>query len=332
MQYQPYRFSEKIPPLINLQLLLALAGGLLATVQALLILVQGKILCLNDGCEIVEQLTSVPQIVFNVVGGIFFSVVFLALWQGARGAKGGLAVARLLLIAAMAAEGVLLGFQYYVAEVFCIYCIVIFTLILLLNLLMGRRQLLAGLAVTGSVLLAFAGLQFVPHSQAGGLDLRDGVYARLERSGTGKTLHLFFSSSCPHCEDVIATIDEAFTCSLNFNPIDDLQKPPLESLVLSPGYSSLINRNFLKSIGISEIPVLMVRTADEMRMIKGKQAIMAYFDSNCRPGDSLVEEQSGVSATGMPGTATPFVPPDGGDETCSVEVDCVQEITGGGSQ
>jgi len=93
-----------------------------------------------------------------------------------------------------------------------------------------------------------------------------------------------------------------------------------------------INRNFIKSIGISEIPVLMVRTAEEMRVLKGKQAITAYFDSNCRPGDSLVEEQPGFSGMNLPGTATPFMLPDGGDETCSVEVDCAEEVPGGSGQ
>jgi len=311
--------------MINLQMLLALGGGLLAAAQALLIVLQGNILCLNDGCEIVEKMTTVPPIAFNVVGSLFFMSVFLALWQGARGVKGWLNLARILLLAGMAVEGVLIGFQYYVAQVFCSYCLTVFAIILLLNLLMGWRQLFGGLAVIVSVLLAFASLQFVPRLQAGEFALEGGVYGRLEKAGSSTGHHLFFSSSCPHCEDVIATIDNDFVCTLDFNPVDELRESPLASLAVRPGYSPELNRTFLKNLDVSEIPVLVVKSPEEVRVLKGKLAIGAYFDSNCRKQTAAAEADSTLSEIrdqSGESQLLPFIAPAPADGTCSIEVDC----------
>jgi len=311
--------------MINLQILLALGGGLLAAAQALLIVLQGNILCLNDGCEIVEKLTTVPPIAFNVVGSLFFMSVFLALWQGGRGVRGWLNLARILLLAGMAVEGVLIGFQYYVAQVFCSYCLAVFSIIFILNLLMGWRQLLSGLMVIVSVLLAFSGLQFVPHLQAGEFTLENGVYGRLEKTSSSTARYLFFSASCPHCEDVIATIDDDFVCSIDFNPVDELRESPLQSLTVRPDYSPELNRIFLKNLEVSEIPVLVVKSSEEVRVLKGKQAIVSYFESNCRKEkapEKAVSGLSGISDQSGKSQVLPFIAPSPVDETCSVDVDC----------
>ena len=328
MLYQPHRFSEKTPPLINLQMLVALGGGLLAAAQALLIVAKGNILCLNDGCEVVEQLTTVPPIAFNVAGSIFFMSVFLALWQGARGVRGWLNLARMLLLAGMAAEGVLVGFQYYVAQVFCSYCLTIFALIFLLNMLMGWRQLLGGIAVHGAVLVAFSSLQFVPHNAAPEMDIAKGVYGRLAgKTDDDVTRSLFFSSSCPHCEEVIATIDADFLCSLEFNPIDELARSPLPALPVPGDYFPEVNRAMLKKFDINEIPVLMVRTSTEMRIVQGSKAISGYFTDNCRERNLTVLPESGESGiSGMtPAPALQFLQPSPGAETCAVDTDCEED-------
>lgn len=318
--------------MINLQMLLALGGGLLAAAQALLIVLQGNILCLNDGCEIVEKLTTVPPIAFNVAGSLFFMSVFLALWQGARGVKEWLNLARVLLLAGMATEGVLIGFQYFIAQVFCSYCLTIFALILVLNLLMGWRQLLCGLAVTASVLLAFASLQFVPYSQAGQFELDSGIYGRLEKAESNTSRYLFFSSTCPHCEDVIATIDDDFVCSLNFNPVDQLQEAPLESMTRTPDYSPEVNRKYLKNMELSEIPVLVVKSPDETRILKGKQAIAAYFDKNCRVEKKPAETTAVFSGVIGQSSVLPFLAPVAGEETCAVDVDCEEQPAEGAKE
>ncbi len=330
MLYQSKRYSEKIPATINLILLLAMVGALLAAIQAILILVQGDILCLNEGCEVVEKLTTVPPIVFNVAGSAFFMLVFLSLWLGARGGRGWIKLSRVLLLSGMAAEGVLVGFQYYVAEVFCSYCLIILSIIVVLNVLMGWRQVVGAVAVFAAVLVAFSSLEFTSLSESEVVVLENGIYGSLKKEESATELFLFFSTTCPHCEEVIETLDEDFTCSLNFNPIDSLAASPLPELVVAPEYSPLVNRKFLKNIGITEIPVLVVKDNLEMRILKGQQNILEYMDQNCRvdaEGGDVYSEVSGMSSQSQ-GNAFQFTTPVTGDDGCSVDTDCEEPSTG----
>lgn len=329
MLYKQTRFSEKIPAMIGLQKLLALGGGLLAAAQTLLIVFQGDILCLNEGCKIVEKLTTVPPIVFNVAGTLYFLTVFLALWRSAGGVTVWLALARLLLLVGMTIEGVLIGFQYYVAEAFCSYCLIVFSIIALLNILMGWRQILVAAAVFSAVLLAFSSLHFTPQSEAQGMALDKGVYGRLEREQSKNELYLFFSSTCPHCEDVIATLDSSFTCSLNFNPIDILDSAPLPGLTMSSEYAPAINRGFLKNLGITEIPALVMKGDGEIRILKGKQLIGEYLDDACRQATDSVESTTDLSE-GVSGQSTvlPLFSTESQQDACAVDQDC-EEGAGG---
>jgi uncharacterized membrane protein len=320
--------------MIGLQKLLALGGALLAAAQVLLIVFQGDILCLNEGCEIVEKLTSVPPIVFNAVGALYFLTLFLVLWWGARGAMEWLGLARLLLLAGMTAEGVLIGFQYYVAEAFCSYCLIVFSIIALLNILMGWRQILAATAVFSAVLLAFSSLHFTPQSESRGMALDKGVYGSLEREQSKNTLNLFFSSTCAHCEDVIATLDSSFTCSLNFNPIDSLNEAPLPGLVMRTEYSPAINKGFLKNLGITEIPALVIQEEGEIRILKGKQLIGQYLDDACKGANETVEDTTELSGESSQSTSPPFFSAEPQPDACAVDQDCepgVDEKTPEGS-
>lgn len=331
--YQSKRYSERLPAMIKAQMLLALGGGLLSAGQALLIVLQGNILCFNDGCEIVETLTTVPPIAFNLSGSLFFLTVFLALWLGARGVRGWPNLARILLLAGMTAEGVLISFQHWVAEAYCWYCLVIFGFVAVLNLLMGWRQVLEAAAVFAAVLLAFASLQFIPHSASADQGMENGVYGRLDRGGSEKSrLFLFFSSTCPHCEDVIASLDASFDCSLNFNPIDELKAPPMENLAIRADYSPEVNRRYLRTFGVSEIPVLAVKTPEEIRILKGGQAIQDFLNGSCRKNSQegqLPQESSGVSEGSR--SVLPFVSAPAGvnEDACSVDEAC-ETIPGAG--
>jgi uncharacterized membrane protein/glutaredoxin-related protein len=328
MLYQSKRYSEKVPVAMNLLLLLAMGGALLAAIQSVLIIVQGDILCLNEGCEVVEKLTTVPPVVFNIAGSIYFALVFLALWLGARGARGWINWARVLLLSGMAAEGVLVGFQYYIAEVFCSYCLIILSIISLLNVLMGWRQVLGAVAVFVAVLIGFSSLEFTSHSESEVVVLENGIYGSLKKESSAIEMFLFFSKTCPHCEEVIETIDDEFNCSINFNPIDTLTASPLPALMAAPEYSPLVNRKFLKNLGITEIPVLVVQDNQEVRILKGKQNILDYMDLNCRLEAESGDVSSEISGMSSQENAFQYVTPATGDDACSVDVDCEEPPAG----
>jgi hypothetical protein len=252
MLQQSYRKYETVPWAISFVVLLAFFGVVGTATQVVLIILSGDILCLNDGCEIVESLTRVPPIVFNIAGCAYFLSLFCCFFCGRNGSAFWLKSGRLLLTAGMAAEGVLVSFQHYIAQVFCSYCLIILGTVVLLNLLVGLRQLFVGLVMFVSVALAFSALEFTPLVQTDKTALTDGTFARLQRDAGDKQLFLFFSATCPHCEDVIATIDEDFACSVNFNPVSRVESVGVDGVTMSTDYSFEINRNYLKNIGLSE--------------------------------------------------------------------------------
>lgn len=329
MLQQSYKKYEPVPWAISFVILLSFLGVIVTAIQAGLIVLSGDILCLNDGCEIVESLTRVPPIVFNLAGCFYFLTLLCCFSNGRKGSRFWLNSGRLLLTAGMTAEGVLVSFQHYIAQVFCSYCLIILGIIVLLNLFVGLRQLFVGLVMFASVVLAFSALEFTPSTQAGKAVLADGTFARLQRETDDDKLFLFFSATCPHCEDVIATIDESFTCTVNFNPVSEVDSIELDGVELSTNYSPDINKRFLKNLGITEIPVLMVKSENEVAVRKGKNTILSYLEEYCytKAGADLAAPippdygQSEMSVQASSGVSSYYSQPVQ-DESCGVEVDC----------
>ncbi len=327
MVYQPKRLYEQPPPAVKVAMLLALAGCLLAAVQAVLLVVRGNPICLNEGCEIVDALTTVPPVVVNLVGSLYFLALFWCLYRGRSGVRIWLITARILLLAGIAAEGVLVGYQFFVAGALCSYCLVVFALIVALNLLVGVYQIIGGVAVWTAVFVVFAGLTFVPVRKRMGPVLEGGAYGRLAHPEASRRLYLFFSSDCSHCEEVLASIDNRFSCDLTFNPVDTVGKVTIPGLVRSPGYSAEVNRSFLRNLGIETIPTLYVKGEEKMEVLTGERQIRQYLEGNCRPvAKEIPQPRGGVS--GKSESGMPFLQSTVPDETCTVGADC--DNPGGG--
>jgi hypothetical protein len=129
----------------------------------------------------------------------------------------------MLLLAALAAEFALVSFQYFIVETFCTYCLIILSLVVLLNVLNGLHHALTGAAIFVATLIAFSSLQFeaaTDISAPNGINaLNKGAYAVLPGDKNKPKLSLFFSSTCPHCEKVIESLEQGATCEVNFNPV-----------------------------------------------------------------------------------------------------------------
>jgi hypothetical protein len=187
---------------------------------------------------------------------------------------------------------------------------------------MGRQQIAAGAAVIIAVSIAFSSLEFSSRTETGTVILQQGVYGRLEKPQGSEEIFLFFSSTCPHCEEVIETLDQEFSCSLNFSPIDSLKEFSLPGLVRSSQYLPEINRRFLGNLGVSEIPALLLKSEGEIRVMKGKQAIMEYLEKNCRAEKSGVQIPEESSETSGQNSTSPYfrqIPP---DDSCVVDEEC----------
>lgn len=298
---------------------IALIGSLLTASQVVLILVTGDAACIGDGCRIVDRLTTVPPIVFNLAGLAFFQAIFWGMLFEKKHPGTAMKAITVLLLAGMACEGVLVSFQFFISEAFCVYCVVILALIILLNLAVGTRQIGTGLLISACVFVVFSGLQFksAAAGQAGEAPLTAGTYGLRPGTGTGPKISLFFSSSCLYCEKIIETLKDRNGCTIRFQPVDRIQGLDFPGLQPAPSFSPEVNQNFLRTLGIAEIPVLLAKDADGILILKGEGPIRNYLDRNC-PKDQPADHAAGSS----PGTVGGGVGSQPADDSCSAFDGC----------
>lgn len=266
---------------------LALIGSVLTLVQICLLLLGDSGICLNDGCKIVDSLIKVSPILFNLAGFIFFQIIF---WWFKFLEKEGLSLslARWVLLGALAAEGVLVSFQHFVVNIYCSYCLIVFGLVVLLNILAGVRQIVSGIAVFLAMLIAFSCLQF---AGAGGdlvTRMDEGTFARLPGQEDRIARYLFFSSTCSHCEEVIKGLADV-DCAVSLNPVDSVDDIVIAGAQKTDNYNSALNSRLLKSLGINQVPTLLVKSHSEYRILTGTDAIEEYFETYQK--NECVQEQ-----------------------------------------
>ena len=285
-----FRQFQELPLVTRLTLVIALGGSLLTLIQTILLESGLDGICFSGGCEIVDSQTTIPPLFFNAFGLAFFLAVFWGVWFGRRSEKLQFYV-RILLLAGLAGEGVLVSFQYFVVKSFCTYCLIIFSLIALLNLMGSLRQVVTCVVIFSSVVIAFSTLQFTaktPESKATGIkDLEKGAYAVLMGEEKKPKLVLFFSSTCPHCEKVIKSMQQGTTCTISFNPMSKVTKFPLTGAIPNEYYDIGVNRAFMTSLDRTYVPILLVEEQLRLEIIGGGNAILDYLDKSCRPISTL---------------------------------------------
>ncbi len=284
-----YQQFLKRPLAVKVSLAVALGGSLLTLIQIILLESGLDGICFSGGCEIVDSRTTVSPVFFNFFGLVFFQAIFWSVYAGRRSKELQFYV-RMLLLAALAAEGVLISFQYLVVDTFCTYCLLVFSLVVLLNLLHGLHHAVTGIAIFVTVVIAFSTLQFkttASEAAATGInDLGKGAYAVLPGEEDKPKLYLFFSSTCPHCERVIKSMQQGTNCNVSFNPVSKVTNFPLTTVLSKEDYDVAVNRTFMKSLGQTSIPVLLVAQQNQIQLISGGNAIMSYLDTSCRLPDS----------------------------------------------
>ncbi len=306
-----------------LSIVFALIGCLLTGVQAALIFIQGEGVCFNDGCRIVDSLTRVDPLLFNLAGFIFFFIGAVGLSRARSGSELWLRFTSLLLLAALAAEAVLLAFQIIVSEALCSYCLIILALIVLINVFMGPKQIFKGIVIFSAVMLASFSLDY----HGGAIrpqPLESGTMARYQPEESDKEMYLFISSNCKYCQAVLDKIKESSGCTINFNPVDAYRDFSFDGATLTPEYRPKTNLNFLKKLGIQEVPVLLYREDASMHLIRGEQAINGFIDSHCTTTPRLPTLQEPVQ---MSSSYQPLPLPIGEqEEGCAIEEACEEPL------
>jgi len=304
--------------------IIAFLASALTAVQAFSIYIKGQTLCFNSGCAIVDSLTTVSPLYFNIAGILFFQTLFWCLLWGRDGSEHWHKIARLLLLAGLCAEAVLIFFQYSIAMAFCSYCLCVFAFIVLLNILSGPRQVLRGIVLFSAVLTACFSLQFRSAAGSSGVSLDAGSMAMVAGDRKEVKIYLFFSSTCAHCEKIIETLREENNCTVRFNPVERIEKFSFPGIESFTEYEPEINLNFMNSLSLTEIPLLVAIEQHNTLILRGEKQIREYLSQNCR--QTKVEDFSGSSSIapagyqGIPGTGGQ------GNDACTVDVDCVPAL------
>lgn len=295
--------------------LVAFLGAALAIVQVGYLLLTGHAICPTNGCKVVEELVKIPVLWFNIFGACFF-LFLLMLSLKAQRSKISLLLFKTLALCGIAAEGVLVSYQIFIVHTYCIYCLALFGVLLLLNILLGLRYAFRATLVFSSVLLIFSLLQF--SSTDTQMTLDHGTYAvKSCDSSSSKKMYFIFSESCPHCREVLTTLQQCNSCEVRFNPLQTIQSSILPDVKLLPGYEPEVNRNLLKSLGINTIPILIEQKQDGLVFIRGEGKIVKYIEENCFAALDSTKETSTIYDTIETGLAPPSE-----DGECSVEKSC----------
>lgn len=298
----------------------AFLAMVLTAVQAYLLYTAGSGICFNDGCEIVEKLTTVPALYFNLLGALFFAFVFVgALLSWINGSENAERYTALLLTAALAAEAVLIFFQWSVARTFCSYCLIIFSFVLLVNLLSGYRQIVQGLVVFCAVLIACLSLQF--DAGGAGKSLTLGTMAQYREAGNERNVLLIFSETCPHCEKVIDFLREESFCNVAFNPIEKVKDFSFDKATINDTYDPRASIGFMRSIGMGGIPIMIAPgEGGALQILNGTDQIMPYVEKYCRVQETKLPE-NGMSTVPKNTFVLPS-PASAKEDVCAAGSDC----------
>jgi len=245
--------------------IVSVLGALYLMVEAGL-QVFGRSICVSEGCGLVAQLARFGDLSMILVG--FIALAFLALLSGLNQRRqSGLldSAINLALIAALAAEGFIVGYQvFWLAEV-CLLCVSVFGIFVslgLLRLLAGWKEAAAGFAAFAAV-LCFVGLVLPPRGTA---------------LPTDKKMILFYSPECRHCSEIKEEIDK-----------NKLEITP----VLVKEYTAT-----LKNLGVDNVPTLFVNGKYEKLILTGKEAIRRYLAA-CQSSGKVTPSLADVPASKM---------------------------------
>lgn len=263
---------ERKPIYGEIFLWVSLASALLVLTE---IIMQsfGKSICFSEGCRMTAQYARFGDIFILLSGLLLFS--FLAgLTLASRYHHAPVErLIRFILIVALAGEGFFMGYLAFRIHTFCLFCVIVFGLLMtlaILRLLAGEKEVIAGFAA----LLAVFSLQY--------LILPAGVTVNLPAKDR---LILFYSKDCRQCDEVIKEMEEK-KIAVTLQPVNEVA-------------------GFLKNMGIEHVPTLLVNDPYQKVFLTGRDAIHRYL-LVC-----LVAKKPAVQAEKKAGTGKEDNPPAG---------------------
>jgi len=219
--------------------------------SALLVLIEiimqffGKSICFSEGCRLTAQSARFGDFSILLSGFLLFSLLAILSFVSRYDHSSVERLIRFILIVALAGEGFFMGYLAFRIHTVCIFCVIVFGLLMtlsILRLLAGEKEVIAGFAA----LLAVFSLQY--------LILPAGASVNLP---VNNRLILFYSKDCKQCEMVIKELEEK-KIAVTLLPANKVA-------------------GFLRNMGIEHVPTLLVNDPYHKVFLTGRDAIRRYL-------------------------------------------------------
>jgi hypothetical protein len=208
----------------------------------------GRSICANVGCKVVAHSARFGDISILLVGLLTFSLLIVfAIMSRYFYRPVSEKYINFTLIVSLACEGFFTGYQAFRVYTPCIFCLIVFGLLVtlgLLRLLSKEQEVIVGFVAMAAVFSLF--YLILPAENM--VTIPD-----------HEQLVLFYSKDCKYCAQVMKELEES--------------KIPADH-VLVTGYSV-----FLKGMGIEHVPTLYVNNKNEKIFLTGKDEIERYLTS-----------------------------------------------------
>ena len=248
-------------------------GGVFYTASETVLKLLGTSICGSQGCNVVSSFARYGDVPVLFMGVSFFVVMaaFTLLVASGREDLGVRFFGRqvrinlhmavmVMIMAACAAEGYLVGFQLYSAAAICSYCMGMLALVIVTMVtyafVHGRLVILSGVLTFCAVLVVTSLIN--PVGRAVNLD--EVSVEKITRGKPGHTYYLIYGADCRHCEKVIDY------CRKNLNDDFCVALCPMERCGA-----------VLESLNVREVPVLLADRGRRKEIITGEGEILNYL-------------------------------------------------------
>ena len=222
-------------------------------------------LCHSKGCELAGGLLNIPALWLNYIG-IASVVILLVLGYLTTLRAFSKKYFFIFLSSMLMFETVMIAYQYFASPELCKFCLGVYSFLWLIALLTMRWKVVFLLPAVVAVLSAFYFLA-IPKQ-----------VSFLNANGN----YLIQSSTCPHCKKVKKFLDQN---SIAYTKLDA---------------KKIESREFVKFLGYKTIPVLLIKSSDEIKIINGDKDIINYFSHDKKVIQKPQEQTSPTDVLKIP--------------------------------
>jgi len=208
-------------------------------------------ICGTEGCELAGELLRFNSLYLNYFGAAGALVIALLGWLSLK-RESFEKLFYITLYAAITFESIMIAYQIIANPEPCIFCLGVYSGLLLIALFASWRYLLYALP---AIVALFVSMNMLAMTENRALITQDGSY-------------LISSNTCPHCKKVKAYFK---TEGIDYQALSVYDTNA---------------RFFIKQLNINTIPVLVIRQGALSKVIKGDKAIISYYGAQKNTEDT----------------------------------------------